>query len=353
MKTRCLILNLLSLLLVLGGCSSNVGLPQATGWPYEVIVVMKQKHWDGEVGSAVIAELESNIPGLPQPEAALKLTKVTPQVFDGILYYGKNIMQVNIDSSTFTKVSLKQEANVWAQNQVVLTINAPDEASLIQYLKEKRGILVEFFTKAEMNRVFTLLEKTHSNFVMEKVQEKFDIKLNLPGEMTFYKDTTDFFWTSNNANTARLDFIVYSFPYVDPETFTVNYLVTKRDSVLRENIPGSFPNSYMATELRAGIDYRPITHLGNYAGLMRGLWKTVGDMMGGPFVSLTRVDEVNNRIVVVECFVFAPEMEKRNIIRRGEACLYTLRLPGEFDIPVTESLTTKSKDELKKKVDGE
>lgn len=353
MKTRLFVFSIFSLLLVLSSCSSNMVLPQATGWVYEVVVVADQKVWDGEAGEALIAELEADIPGLPQPEAALKLTKVTPDVFDGLLRYAKNIIQVKVDPTSYTKVSLRHETNLWAQNQVMLTLSAPDQASVVQYLKDRQGVIVDFFTKAEMDRVFTTLEKTYSSLVMEKVQTKFDIRLNVPAEMTFYKDTTDFFWTSNNANTGRVDFIVYSFPYVDPQTFTVNYLINKRDSVLRENLPGSFPNSYLATELRFGIDYQPMTHLGKYGGVMRGLWKTVGDMMGGPFVSLTRVDEVNNKIVVVESFVFAPEMEKRNLMRRGEACLYTLRLPGEFDIPVSESLTSKGKDLLKKEVDGE
>jgi hypothetical protein len=353
MKTRLLVFCLFSLLVVLGGCSSNFVLPQATGWVYEVVVVADQKVWDGEGGEALVAELEADIPGLPQPEAALKLTKVTPDVFDGMLRYAKNIMQVNVDPASYTRVSLRHEVNLWAQNQVMLTLSAPDQASVVQYLKDRKGVVVDFFTRAEMDRVFHTLEKTYSSLVMEKVQAKFDVKLNVPAEMNFYKDTTDFFWASNNANTGRVDFIVYSFPYVDSQTFTVNYLVNKRDSVLRENLPGSFPNSYLATELRWGVDYTPITHLGKYGGVMRGLWKTVGDMMGGPFVSLTKVDEVNNRIVVVESFVFAPEMEKRNLMRRGEACLYTLRLPGEFDIPVSESLTSKGKDMLNNQVDGE
>lgn len=346
MKTRLFIFSLLSLLIVLGGCTSSFVMPQATGWVYEVVVVADQKVWDGEAGEALIAEMEADIPGLPQPEEALKLTKVTPEVFDGMLRYAKNIVQVKVDPNSYTKVSLRHEINLWAQNQVMLTITAPDQASVVQYLKDRQGVVVEFFTKAEMDRVFTTLEKTYSSLVMEKVQAKFDVRLNVPAEMTFYKDTTDFFWVSNNANTGRVDFIVYSFPYVDPQTFTVNYLVNKRDSVLRENLPGSFPNSYLATELRWGVDYKPMTHLGKYGGVMRGLWKTVGDMMGGPFVSLTKVDEVNNKIIVVESFVFAPEMEKRNLMRRGEACLYTLRLPGEFDIPVSESFTSKGKDQL-------
>ena len=72
---------------------------------------------------------------------------------------------------------------------------------------------------------------------------------------------------------------------------------------------------------------------------MRGLWRVQGDMMGGPFVSLTRLDEQNNRVIVAEGFVYAPETEKRNFIRRIEAALYTLRLPGEFEKPIDEVLS--------------
>ena len=69
---------------------------------------------------------------------------------------------------------------------------------------------------------------------------------------------------------------------------------------------------------------------------MRGLWKMVGDLMGGPFVSIARVDEANGRIVVAEGFVYAPETKKRNFIRKLEAALYTLRLSDEIDLPIEE-----------------
>ena len=165
-----------------------------------------------------------------------------------------------------------------------------------------------------------------------------NVMLNAPANFTYYKDTTDFFWSSNNANTGRMDLIVYTFPYTDPNTFTEEYLVAKRDSVLKANLPGSFPGSYMQTETRAGVEYTPITLNGKYCGVMRGLWRMQGDMMGGPFVSHTRLDEKNHRVVVAEGFVYAPETDKRNFMRRIEAALFTLRLPGEFEEPVTETL---------------
>ena len=71
---------------------------------------------------------------------------------------------------------------------------------------------------------------------------------------------------------------------------------------------------------------------GRYAQVARGLWRVQGDRMGGPFVSHSRVDELNGRVIVAEAFVYAPESLKRDLMRRMEAALYTLQLPEEKEV---------------------
>jgi len=56
----------------------------------------------------------------------------------------------------------------------------------------------------------------------------------------------------------------------------------------------------------------------------RGLWQMVGTEMGGPFVSLWR--QVGDSVLGVTAFVYAPGKSKRNLMRRLEASLYTLKL---------------------------
>lgn len=336
MKIHSLMISFLTLLILMGACDSSPVMKKATGFAYEIVVVMNKADWDSPAGVAVKSQLTSDIQGLPQSEPAFKITYAKPSDFNGLLTYVRNILIVNIDASIYTKVSLSYEKNRWAQGQVVVTLNAPNQDSLTEYLKDHQKTIVDFFVKTEMNRATALLEKDYSGVVMENLQKDLDLSLKVPSNMTYYKDTTDFFWASNNANTGRTDIVVYTFPYTDPNTFTAEYLVAKRDSVLKANLPGSFPNSYMATETLTGVDYTPITVNGKYCGVMRGLWKMVGDMMGGPFVSHVRLDEKNNRVVVAEGFVFAPETDKRNFIRRIEAALYTLRLPGDSDKVTTD-----------------
>lgn len=148
---------------------------------------------------------------------------------------------------------------------MVVSLKAPNTESIVEYSKTHEKALVDFFVKVEMNRAIEQLQKEYSMVVMDNLKSDLNVMLNAPANFTYYKDTTDFFWSSNNANTGRMDLIVYTFPYTDPNTFTEEYLVAKRDSVLKANLPGSFPGSYMQTEMRAGVEYTPITLMVNIA----------------------------------------------------------------------------------------
>jgi hypothetical protein len=44
--------------------------------------------------------------------------------------------------------------------------------------------------------------------------------------------------------------------------------------------------------------------------------------MGGPFVSVAYVDELRNRVIVVDGFIFGPNFNKRRFVKELEAvCL--------------------------------
>jgi len=329
MKTKFSALAIL-MLLFLGACKSSPLSKNATGLAYEVVVTMEGASWESEVGDAIKGDLLAPVPGLPQAEPSMRITFAKPSDFNGLLTYVRNIVMVNINPSIYTKVSFSYERDRWADGQLVLIINAPNNATFIQYLNEHPRIMIDFFTREEMSRGMKLVEREYNHEVMRTLNDRMNVSLNVSPTMSYNKVGEDFFWCSNNAGTGRIDIVVYTFPYRDANTFTRDYLVAKRDSVMKINMPGGFPNSYMATETRyMQPDYKAITLNDRYCGVLRGLWRMQGDMMGGPFVSLARLDEENNRVVVAEAFVYAPETDKRNYIRRAEASLYTLRVPGD------------------------
>lgn len=319
--------------LLWSACHTSPSIITATGMPYEVEVVTTRAIWDDTVGVALRSELEQPIRGLPQAEPSMRVTFTTPDDFNGLMTYVRNIIMLTIDAERYTKLSVRTEKDRWAKGQTIVYISAPDEASILTYLAKNRGALTDYFTRLEMARMAEVMQETYSSLVMDSVKSKFGIMLNVPSDITSFKDTTDFFWASNDAKTGRMDVVVYTFPYTDKQTFTLEYLHHMRDSILGANIPGAYPNSHMTTQ-PIGLTYTPITLQGKYCGVLRGLWRMEGDMMGGPFVSFARLDEANHRVVVAEGFVYAPETNKRNYIRRLEAGLHTLRLPGEFDKPL-------------------
>ncbi len=326
MRTQCLFTVYLLGLLTLMSCNSSIVEKRATGLPYEILVVMTREVGESEVGELIKEQLNASVAGLPQPEPSMRVTFVPKETFNGLLRYVRNILIIDIDPAKYTMVALNGYKDEWAKNQEVIKLNAPSVHELVTYLTLHDSDIVNHFCSIEKGRRIAILKEHYSKLAMDKAQEKFNIHINAPEDMTYYKDTTDFLWVSNNANTGRVDLLVYSFPYTDENTFTEDYLVAKRDSVLKRNLPGAFPDSYMATETRAGLTYEPIMLHEKYCGVLRGLWKMVGDKMGGPFVSHAFLDTNKQRVIVTEGLVYAPETTKRNYIRKIEAALHTARL---------------------------
>lgn len=143
-------------------------------------------------------------------------------------------------------------------------------------------------------------------------------------------------WCCNNKGPMRKDVLVYSYPYTSQEQFSNEALVEMRNAVLGQIVTAQVPGSHMGTEYK---HFPPVSRsvpmlrdtVGGFYGVeTRGLWKIEdGEAMGGPYISLTRLDQVNARVVTAETFLFAAGQKKRNALRQSEAVLYTLKMPNE------------------------
>ena len=306
----------------------NFMMPNASGLPYEMLVVMDDEQWERPLGRAVFNVLDSDVPGLPQSERSFRITRVEPSGMSSNMFrIMRNIIKVDIQN-IYTQPKFKFARNVYSYPQMVMTLQAPDEASLAQYVEENAQSIIDFFTKAEMNREINNLSEKHNPVVSQLAQELLGVDVWVPYEVNKYKKGKNFLWASTNTGKKDMNIVLYSYPYTDKNTFTLDYFLNKRDSVMKVNIPGGYEGSYMTTQ-RDYVYVKDATVHGKYAQVARGLWRVQGDRMGGPFVSHSRVDEVNGRIVVAEAFVYAPESLKRDLIRRMEAALYTLQLPEQ------------------------
>lgn len=303
--------------------------PASSGRPYEMLVVIDKNLWERPAGRALFDVLDRDVPGLPQPERSFRISQIIPDKFTRGMRIFRNIIDVDIQP-IYTQPKLKFSRNPYASPQMIMTIQAPDEASFEEFVTKNGQVILDFFTKAELNRQINLLKKEHSGIVSTKVGSMFGCDVWVPAELERYKEGKDFLWISSDKphSDASVNFVIYSYPYTDKDTFTKDYFVHKRDSVMKINIPGSNEGQYVQTDAEH-VDVKEFSVKGEYAFEARGLWYMKNDMMGGPFVSHARVDLPNGRVVVVEGFVYAPEKKKRDLMRKMEASLYTLNLPQE------------------------
>ncbi len=322
---------------LLSGCRKEFVIPRASGRPYEVMVVMSDKDWQAVQGRALFAVLDTDIPGLPQPERSFHISQVEPKNFDQILNIFRNIIIVDINKQIYTKTTMKFTRDKYSMGQIVLTIQSPSPEVFADFCSEHGQEIIDFLTKMEMNRLVKELKDKYSKVTAQLATELFDCEFHAPEEIKSYKRGENFFWTSSNGTSAMVNICMYSYPYEGPSTFNKQYVLAKRDSVMAANIPGTLPSMHMATDTMC-TQVKPIVVHNQYALEARGLWYMENDGMGGPFVSHSRVDTTRNLVIVVEGFVFAPEKMKRGLMRRLEGSLYTLNLPDEKTAPITTTL---------------
>ncbi len=321
------------LVIALNGCiSSDRTLPAVSGTQFELLVVMNDTAWKAPVGRQLSELLSQDMASMPQAEPILEVHQCNKVEFTDVLKSARNIVFVEIgDKYTSTKLSYSKDR--WAYPQAVVRITAPDDTTLQSSLKKYGKFVIDYFVKAERDRQIAFNKSYINENAKAEVEKLFGIQIDIPQGISKAVKKKDFYWITNDQAGIRQDIVIYSYPYTDKKMFTKEALIARRDSVMKANIPGELKGSYMATEVKYDDPvFNEIWINEGYCAEVRGLWRMInGASMGGPFYSHTRLDEVNQRVITVDAFVFGPGHKKRNAIRQLEAVVFTTKLPHEIN----------------------
>lgn len=296
------------------------------GIPYELLLVVDKPVWESAVGDTLQAILKGSVPGLPQHEPMFKLLRVFPENYVQMYVTMRNTLFVRLNPEV-SRPRMGVAYNVQARPQIYVTVEGPDLKSLGNFLWENRQQITDLFVEEELKLEASRLRKKYHRDVDREVQTLFGYSVKVPEEMRATKKAENFLWASTNQNDKDLNFVIYTFPYDAREYLDKTYWVSKRDSVMKRNIPGSEPDQWMTTTWEDGmpiVDLRERELEDGHVWELRGLWELRHGGIGGPFVSLARVDSASGRVVVCEGFVYSPRTDKRNLMRRMEAALRTL-----------------------------
>ena len=361
--------------LTMMGCGKSTGrtLTSATGSIYECLVVMNDAALTQEqlnevaklslVNEAsgytkpianlydlVEAVMAADMPCMPQVEPYFRVTHVPTAQFDDMFKPTRNILFVDINPQKYTQLKAKVSNDYWSTPQALCRIQSPSEEEFVAYWLEHGEEIREWFVNQEIKRQ-TKFYRASTNKDARAILEEQGYDMLIPEDYMVIMDTvlggaTTFslrnpitiapevhlLWCCNNKGSMRRDLVVYSYPYTDAKTFTYDYLNTKRDNVLSRVVSASVEGSYMGTEYKVmpPVMRTIMVQDDEQATEIRGLWRILnGEAMGGPYVSHTRLDQVNGRVVTAEAFLYGAGQKKRTALRQAEAILYTLQLPQD------------------------
>ena len=368
-------LMIISIMVVLVSCGKSTGrtLTSATGSIYGCLVVMNEEPLTQDQLNTVAklslvneasgytepvtttfdlveAIMAADMPCMPQVEPYFRLTQVSTAQFDDMFKPTRNILFVDINPQKYTQLKTKVSNDFWSTPQAICRIQTPSQEEFVSYWLEHGTEIRDWFVNQEIKRQMKFY-RASTNKEARAILQQQGYDMLIPEDYMVIMDTVlggattyslrnpitvapavRLLWCCNNKGTMRRDIVVYSYPYTDNNTFTLDYLNAKRDAILSRVVSASVDGSYMGTEYKVfPPQIRAITvQEDEYATEVRGLWKIrEGEAMGGPYVSHTRLDQVNGRVVTAETFLYAAGQKKRSALRQAEAILYTLQLPQD------------------------
>jgi hypothetical protein len=245
-------------------------------------------------------------------------------------------------------LKVKVSTNNWSTPQAMCRIQAASQEEFVNYWLENGEGIRDWFVNQELLRQAKFYRGGSNKEACKKL-EKYRYNILIPSDYVLVKDTVvlvesgksiveskgeevHVVWCCNNKGSMRRDVLVYSYPYIDTKAFTKEELNARRDAVLSQLVTGSVDGSFMGTEYKVMPPQMRTILVQDSAQAyeIKGLWKILnGEAMGGPYVSHTRLDHVNGRVVTAESFIYAAGQKKRNALRQAEAVLYTLQLPED------------------------
>ena len=327
---------LLVALLAVGltACDFGDGKPRkdrSAGGTSEILVVTQNEdQWDGMIGDTIRAFFQQSQYGLPQPEPLNKLTPINVDGFSDMFKKHKCLLLVEINPN-LEKPVVETGEDVWAAPQRVMKIVAPNRTSWCQVFNEQKEAYKVMYDKVERDRIMSVLRPSNDVKITQIIKEKMGFDMTIPSGFFISKDEPDFMWIRKELDKSSYGIFIYTTPYKDTLQLDRNNLISLRDRMTQQYVPGPTQGSFMTTDK---VDVPPVvgyisTFPTGFAAEMRGMWCLVGDYMAGPFISYTVPDNRTGNLVTLEGYVYYPNHDKRDDLLQLQAILHSIRMPEE------------------------
>jgi hypothetical protein len=216
------------------------------------------------------------------------------------------------------------ERNKWSETQLVVTVAAPDTASLAQCIRDNGEAIRRGINDAERERLTDWLTNSagRERSVLAFGDAQWELVLPAGWKPDFNREGILMISAETPATTQTVMVSVTDRTTSRLGCIELADLTQKRMS---DEVKGPDGGSFMVIEQKVPVSCRSFRRSATDYIEMRGLWTLEGGFMGGPFISYAFIDSATTRAVVVTGFVYAPREEKRELLRQVEALMYTVK----------------------------
>ena len=314
-------------------------LPDAVGGYSTINIIADQNLWDYGLKKYVEPIFTKEIEGLLNKEPEFDIQTIRSKAFNR-LFQRQRFILMFVSSNKINSEVVTVKKDVYAKGQIIVQVSGKSEKDAIKVFNQKKA---QIFTLLDNHRtsIIQQLAKSKNNKSLEKqLSNSQGINLVIPQSYTLALDTTNFFYVTKKAKIKCEKFnhgncyiqtgiFTYFFDYSSQDIFTPNKFIAMRDSITKLYIEGSSQNdslrSYMKVYKELPISSENINLNGKYGYEVKGWWDLQNGTMGGPFISVAYVDELRNRVIVSDAFVFGPNFNKRRFIKELEAVCLSIR----------------------------
>lgn len=317
---------LIVLFVIITSCSTKPsGKPSSSGKTCEILVVIDKAKMEGEIGDSLRTFFMREQEGLNQPEPLFTLPYIPLSSFENtdMFQAHRNIIMININDTIKPKLDILKDFK--SKPQLIFKLNAPNNQEFFKLFAEKRELMLGAINDLERTRINAAFKAVEKVEIKNYIRNTYAFDMTFPGEFSISKKTKDFAWIRKEAKDFSQGIIIYMFPYTNKNDLEPKRILAIRDSLTKQWIPGPTDGSFMKTERRYPPVSKEINFNGLYALETRGLWCLENDFMGGPFINYTFVDEKNNRIIILDGYLYSPKKPKRDLLKQIEAIIYTYK----------------------------
>jgi hypothetical protein len=336
------------ILLVLESCEHSYQL--AKGAEDEIIVVADTAEF--EALKIPLRDIFEKIIYTPQPEKLFNLKRISPNEIEKY-QNNKNIILLAplnsasntsrfvkdlLDSSKNLKLVSEHDCmipryNLWAKNQLVMILTAPDMHQLELGLVRNKEALLNSFHKMSDQRLHECLcdSKYEKKSIEGMLLKSYGWIIYVPSDFTVAENEPkeNFFCLKNSSGKDMGKWIfVYWIDNASPACLNEDSVRTIRNKLTNKYYKSTDVSSFV----KIGKDNclnDEVTFDGNYALLTQGLWENTKGMQG-PFINYTFFDVNTKRIYMIDGSINAPDYYKRNLIQQMDVMLKSFKTKAEL-----------------------